>query len=166
MHKHILPLVLLLGLAAPLAHAQELGRAESTLSNAGTYYFLYEPGEATIQVSAIGAVRQPGLYEVAAATDLRRLLVLSGGPELAPQNARNDRRVTVQLLRQGSAQPVFSAGLDEAMARGSAPGLREGDVLLVEVLERERFNWRDAFTVVGGLSAIAFIVQTVVSVSN
>ena len=115
----------------------------------------------------MGALRQPGLYELGSNADLRQLLVLAGGPELAPQNARNSRTVNVQLLRAGLPAPVFQSDLATAMAgRGASTHLREGDVLIVEVIERERFNWRDAFTILGGLSAVAFMIQAISSASN
>lgn len=166
MRRLLLLITLFLPLALP-ATAQDFGRAENIESTSGTYFKHLLRGQASIQVSAVGALRQPGLYELGSNADLRQLLVLAGGPELAPQNARNSRTVNVQLLRMGLPTPVFEADLATAMAgRGASMPLREGDVLIVEVIERERFNWRDAFTVLGGLSAVAFMIQVIATTSN
>jgi hypothetical protein len=147
--------------------AQQLGRVDIITSNAGTYYYHVEPGEATVQVSAMGSVRQPGLYEVGVGTNLQKLLVLAGGPQLDPRTARVNRDVRITLFRHGSPRPVYSASLDETVAQGrSTPQLQEGDALMVEVVDRERFNWRDTFTVIGGLSTVVLIVRYVTDLSN
>lgn len=161
----LIPLLLLFVAFSPAAQAQEFGRAEQMSSNAAAYYYFYEQGQSTVQVSVIGAVRLPGLYEIATGTDVRRLLMLAGGPTLDTRDARRERTVTVQLLRAGEERPVFERPLSEAVT-GAAPQLIEGDALLVEVVDRERFNWRDTFTILGGLSAVAFMVQAVASLSD
>lgn len=156
----------LAALGATSVDAQQLGRVDLIDSNTGTYYFHVEPGEATIQVSAVGSVRQPGLYEVQHGTDLHRLLVLAGGPQLTPRSSNVSRDVRIKLYRHGSSHPVYSATLDEAMSTSGTPRLQEGDALMIEVIDRDRFNWRDAFTVVGGLTTVVLLVTRILDFSN
>ncbi|MEM8601433.1 MAG: SLBB domain-containing protein, partial [Bacteroidota bacterium] len=141
----------------------QYGRVERTNSNVRNYFFFTQPGEPTIQVYVVGAVVNPGLYEVGPGLDLGRLLALSGGPALTPQQAERRRTTTVKLFRPSSGnRPIFEEDLDDSLTDvRSYPLLREGDTLMVETVEKQRFGWRDLLAVGGALGGIAFFINAV-----
>lgn len=167
-------LLLLAGLAPALALAQptsaslpgggerpvtRIGQSEQTVSSAPGYYRHHLPGEATIQVQVEGNVVSPGLYEIADETDLRQLLALAGGPRVDARDRESERRVELRLIRPGTGM-VYGALLADAAANPSViPPLRHDDALLVDVVQRRRFNWRDAITVVGAIGTSALIYE-------
>lgn len=151
--------------AASAAHGQRFNRVEDTKSNVDAYFYHVQPGAATVQVYVLGTVQAPGFYEVSDGTHLGQLLALSGGPTLNARRESSDRKVTIKLYRPAGygERPLFEALLDEAVTRPSTyPVLRDGDVLVVEIVEKERFNWRDAFSIIGGVSALALAVERIV----
>lgn len=156
----LLALVLGTVLAAAPAAAQaegRIGRSERLRTSVPSYYFFHQPGEATIQVAVEGSVQNPGLYEVALGTDLGRLLALAGGPRLEPRERRTARTVEVRLFRPVEGMIYATTFQDFAVNTAAYPPLREGDRVLVEVIQRQGFAWQDVFTVAGGLSALAII---------
>lgn len=158
-------------LAAPLATAQagaaspsdvpvtRLGQSEQTRHNTAGYYYHHLPGEATIQVQVQGTVLYPGLYEIAAGTDLRRLLALAGGPRYDVRDRTSDRRVEVRLLRPNIGQVYGATLADAAVNPALIPPLRHDDALLIDVVERRRFGWQDAATLVGAVGTLGFLIQ-------
>ena len=89
------------------------------------YYKFSRPGDAVIQVTAVGGLPAPGIYELSVGTSLADLLALSGG--VTP-----DRRgaATVRLFREGDRTlEVDARGVFEENAQ-SIP-LRDGDVIEV-----------------------------------
>lgn len=156
----------LLGFTLPAAHAQVFNRVEETNSNSTAYYFHVEPGSATIETYVMGTVGAPGLYIVADGTDLGQLLALSGGPTLNVRDRNSRRTVQIRLYRPlaYSDRPVYASDLDRAVVQQEPyPILRNGDILTVEVVEHRRFSWRDAFTVVGGISAVAVALDRAIA---
>lgn len=142
------------------AVAQVVGRYEQTESNAGQYYYYVRPGSRTIQVNVIGAVGAPGLYEVSDDTSLGQLLALTGGPEMGPRQTRTRRTISIRLFRNssGAVEPVYASAIaEDSMYTPDYPALVEGDVLRVDVVERTRFNWRDALQIVTA-AASAYLV--------
>ena len=136
-----------------------IGQAEQTVTTAPGYYRHHMPGEATIQVQVSGNVVSPGLYEVADETDLRRLLALAGGPQVDIRNPDSDRRVELRLVRPERGL-VYGALLADAAANPSRiPPLCSDDALLVEVVDRRQFGWRDGLTVVGAIGTLAFALS-------
>lgn len=168
-------LALLAGLLPALALAQpvdpnyepdaspvtRIGRSEQTVSTAPGYYRHHLPGEATIQVQVEGGVVNPGLYEIADETDLRRLLALAGGPRVDVRDRESERRVELRLIRPERGL-IYGALLADAAANPAViPALRHDDALIVEVVERRRFGWRDAISVLGGAAAAALVYERV-----
>ena len=163
-------LALLAGLLPALALAQpvdpdyeppvtRIGQAEQVVNSAPGYYRHHMPGEATIQVQVEGTVVNPGLYEVADETDLRRLLALAGGPRLDVRDRQSDRRVELRLIRPGNGL-VYGALLADAAANPSViPALRHDDALLVDVVEKRRFGWQDAATILGAIGSAALAYE-------
>jgi len=136
-----------------------IGQSEQTVSNAPGYYRHHLPGEATIQVQVEGSVLSPGLYEIADETDLRKLLALAGGPQVPVRDVQSDRRVELRLIRPGVGL-VYGATLADAASNPDViPPLLHDDALLVEVIDKRRFGWQDAATVIGAAGTIAFLVQ-------
>lgn len=136
-----------------------LGQSELTESNAPGYYRHHIPGEATIQVQVEGAVVSPGLYEISDETDLRQLLALTGGPRVDVRDRQSDRRVELRLIRPGTGM-IYGALLADAAANPQViPTLRHDDALLVDVVDRRRFGWQDAATVIGAAGTVAFLFQ-------
>ncbi len=155
--------LLLIGLAlASAADAQplgRLGRSETMRSTAPGYYVYHQPGEATVQVAVEGAVRSPGLYEIALGTDLQRVLALAGGPAYDAREANVRQRVEVRLFRPEQGVIYQSQIQNVAAAPGATPELREGDSVLVDVIRRRQFGWQDAAGVIGALSGVAVLIS-------
>ena len=138
--------IVLLPVAVPPAQAQSVGRVEQTTSDAQAYYRYVQVGAPTVLVQVLGAVQAPGMYELSQGTDLGQLLALSGGPTMGPRFKSNPRSVTVRLFRPeaGNERPLFEADLEQALTRSSAyPELQDGDVMTIEVIDRQRIGWRD-----------------------
>ncbi len=55
---------------APQAYGQEFGRIDDTETNIDAFYYLVEPGVATIQLSVFGKVKNPGVYVLEDGTNL------------------------------------------------------------------------------------------------
>ncbi len=162
-------LVVLLLAAAPAfaQSAQPTQRFDEVRTNSGSYFFHVKPGEATMKVQVLGAVRAPGLYELGRGTSVSTLLALSGGPLLDVRQRNNKRTVTLRLWRSGHTQPYYETILEQAVARPeTSPAMQEGDVLMVEIEEKQKFGWRDAFTIVGGVGALAFAIESIVTISK
>jgi hypothetical protein len=139
-----------------------LGRAELTQTTSSTYFRFFTPGEATVQVHVEGAVQQPGLYEVGLGTNLGRVLALAGGPRYDVREPGRRRSVEVRLFRpHAGAEPIYATTLqDTATNTAVYPALCEGDMMLVDVVEKQGlFTWQTVATIAGGISAAAFLIQ-------
>ena len=146
------------------AQAQRFGQVEETESNIDSYYFYVQPGVATIEVMVMGTVRNPGLYRLSEETGLGQLLALSGGPVLDVRQRSRPRTAVVRLYRpQGQGEAlIYEAEFEEDVVTapdGRYPDLRDGDVMTVEVTERQRFVWRDLFTIANTVAVIALAVE-------
>lgn len=163
------------------AEAQRFSRIEDTQSNVA-YFYHAKPGEATVQVSVWGAVKQSGIYEVPDSTRLDKLLTMAGGAPLQiRQEGREPAEVNVYVYRPtsgrsggdnqpGTDQPdtdqsgmtqtlLFSSSMD-AMLEGdvSYPTFRDDDIVVIEVIEpRQRFTWRDALQVLTSVGTLTLV---------
>lgn len=155
----------LLALASPQAQAQEqrFGQVEETESNITSYYYYVQTGAATIEVKVLGTVRSPGLYLLSEGTNLGQLLALSGGPVLDVSQRSKPRTAIVRLYRpQASGQDLIYEGEFErnvVTESENYPDLQDGDVMTVEVTERQRLVWRDLFTIANTVALIALAVE-------
>lgn len=137
-------------------------RVEDTKTNTGTYFYYYlTPGTPTIRVQVLGSFRTPGLYEIEDGTDLSRLVALAGGPAPASQikDTRIDYSLSVVRPTSGGQQIVYEDSFERYVANTRAhPQLLDGDVLVMEMTQRQRFSWRDIASVVStvGVLALAF----------
>lgn len=149
-----------LGPVADGAWAQTL---TGGVQSEGTSYHLYaRPGQNTVQVLVLGSGIQAGLYEIGEGTDVAQLVALSGyGPGV--RRARDDRTVTIRLYRDNANRQrelVYDTSLNALVAeQGAYPTLRTGDILRVEVVDRERFSWRDGLQIFTAGAAIALTIE-------
>lgn len=120
------------------------------------------PGEATIQLWVISDTRS-GLYEVGESVSLGELVVLTGtGPGMT--TARERRRTDVKVYRgQGSTRDlVYDATLEEMVQEpGRYPALQSGDVVMMETHTSQRFQWRDALTIVSAVSTSILLIDRI-----
>lgn len=140
--------------------AQSLGRVESTESNSSDYYYYVQPGERTIQVNLIGAVRSPGLYEIGTNVTLGQILALAGGPTMNARQKRNKRTTEVRVIRDGRI--TYNVNIEEAETPYvDFGGLQEGDIVRVDVLESTPFGWRDGLQIVTATASLVLIVDRI-----
>lgn len=150
--------------------AQAFWRVEDTKTNANTYYYYYpNPGSATVRVHVLGAVRLPGMYEITESTDLGQLIALSGGPPMSahPSNTRVD--VALRVYRPGpdGQQIIFDDIFENTLANPAGyPVLLDGDVVVMDVTQRQRFSWRDATSLVGTIAVLALAAERVSRLSR
>ena len=150
-------------LAVPAVNAQaeegRIGRSELVVNTTPGYYVYHQPGEATIQIAVEGAVRNPGLYEVAVGTKLNRLLALTGGATYEGRTSDERQRVEVQLFRPSEGVVYRTTTSDVAADPDSYPALREGDTVIVDVVRKRGFSWRDGIAIAGSLSGVALLIS-------
>ena len=150
----------------PLATAQGgFGRVEDTNTNIDSYYYFVQPGSATVQVSAFGKLHNPGVYVLEEGANLALLLGLTGGVT-EPNQPDVKQTSTVKLFRStGSARSLaYEASFDEVMDQANnSPTLTEGDVVMLEVVQKRSLNWRDVFTVIGPILSTLLLVERLTS---
>ena len=153
-------------IAVPAANAQQgFGRVEDTQTNINAYYYFVTPGSATVQISAFGKLHHPGVYVLEEGANLALLLGLSGGPT-EPNQPDIKQTATVKLYRNtgGARSLAYEASFEEVMDQASAsPVLTEGDIVIVDVVQKRRMNWRDIFTVVGPLLSTLLLIERLTS---
>lgn len=131
----------------------------------GTSYHVFaRPGQNTVQVMVLGSGVQPGLYELGEGTDLSQLVALGGfGPGARQSN--NRRSITIELYRDNAAgqrERVYVSDFDDFLQRRTDyPVLQMGDVVRVEIVERERFSWRDALQVVTAAASLTLAIERI-----
>jgi hypothetical protein len=152
--------LVLIGLFAWPAQAQEFGRVNKIQADGTAYHVFAQAGEATIQVLVLGAVNA-GIYEVRVGTDLEQLIALTG-TSMTPGGAGESIKYTVRLFRDedGRRKLLYEAPLEKMLVSSAEyPALREGDVLMVEGISKARFGWRDALTILTSLTTVALLVE-------
>lgn len=135
------------------AQAQEFGRVVEAEGVA--YYRFTEPGQPTVRVLVMGA-EAPGIYELGAETKLDELLAITGGGGIASPTIHS----TVRLYREEGARRnlIYESPLRDMLTEPNEyPRLQEGDVLVVETVERRRLSWQDGITILSGLSSVVLI---------
>ena len=145
-----------------LAQSQPISQLEErSRTSAASYYNYVDPGQAPIRVNVWGAVRNPGLYNVPSDTHLSTLISLAGGPEIASRNQRERREILLCLSRdaEGRRQIIYETLLENEVLQGEEdPLLQEGDMLAVDIIQRQRFSWRDALPIVSTVASVAIAV--------
>ncbi len=156
---------LLVGFYAPV-HAQEgsLGRVEQTESTSNAYFTHVRPGAPTVQVQILGAVPLPGLYELTAGAKLGEALALAGGPTMGTRFRLNPRTVTVRLYRPAAnpTAPFYESELEANILRpGEHPVLEDGDIMTIEVVQRQSIGWRDIIALVNTVGLVALAIERI-----
>jgi hypothetical protein len=180
-----LVLCAIVALASPdrAAWGQEFGRIEDTQSNV-SYFFHAQPGQATVQVSLWGTVRQTGIYEIPVGTELNDLLSMAGGvPETARRKGQDAPTTYIRAYRltgtatneaaSGSSQDgsakiaegskerkrIFEGTLADVLTgEAQPPLLNEDDIIVVETVQPRRgFGWRDALSLASTLGTLTLL---------
>ena len=158
----------LIWMGASAGYAQSFDELEQSNYNRASVYSYAEPGDVTIQVNVWGAVSNPGRYIIPRGTEVGDLFTYAGGPSTGQQNWQQEQILTIRLSREKNDEHVviFEARMeDEVFAFEENPVLQEGDVLMVERYVREKFTWRDAFTIASGLSTTILLVERFISLA-
>ncbi len=147
--------LMIAGLAVPAAQAQ-FG-SELALSGV-SYRTYYTQGEATMQVFVISSAGGTAIYEIGTDTRLMELLTLAGFAP-PPENSSTVTRLTLTIIRPRLAnETIYSARIEDLVREPERhPALEEGDVLLIESYQREKFNWRTALSIVSSVSSILLL---------
>ena len=137
------------------------GRIEDTETNIDAFYYLVEPGAATIQISAFGDIINPGVYVLEDGANLALLLALGGGPVTSNQPDIKETTMVRMFRNTGNVRSLaYEASFEEVMDRAAnAPALSEGDIIILDVERKRRMNWRDVFTVIGPILSTLLLVE-------
>lgn len=138
---------------------------EDLETNINSYYYLVEPGAASVQISAFGELQHPGVYVLEEGSNLAFLLALGGGV-MSTSQPDVRQTVTVRLYRNsGSVRSLaYESSFDEVMDQAAtSPTLSEGDIVTVDVERQRRLNWRDIFTVIGPILSTLLLVERLTS---
>jgi hypothetical protein len=95
-------------------------------------------------------------------TNLGRVHALAGGPRYDVREPGRRREVEVRLFRpHAGMEPIYATTLQDTATNPAVyPALCEGDMMLVDVVEKQGlFTWQTVATIAGGLSAAAFLIQ-------
>jgi hypothetical protein len=151
-------LVLLLPCLHETASAQGLNDETMMQNNGRVANFRFaDPSELTIIVSLLGAVGQPGRYEISRSVDLMNLLALSGGWTDAADLS------DVHIGRMSGNMRVdlkLDLGDFEGISRASVP-LQHGDFIYVG--KKSSFN---ADKIITWVTAVAILATTYITVSD
>ncbi len=157
--RSILFIGLLLPLAGTAAQAQVVGRLGDVQASGVSYHTYARPGEATVQILVLGDVPS-GIYEIAAETRLDEFLALMGGA--GDTSPGVTRKVSVRLLRDGGAgrEVLYKAPMDDVLLYPDRhPDLLDGDILDIEVKQRERFGWRDGLQILTSATSLIILID-------
>ncbi len=59
---------------------------------------------------------------------------------------------------------AYEASFDEVMDRAAdSPTLSEGDIVIIDVEQKRKMNWRDIFTVIGPLLSTLLLIERLTS---
>lgn len=159
--------LVLFGLSATIANAQEIGRVETIQNTAQGYFTHYSPGDATVLVSVWGTVQGPGVYEVSQGTDLAQILSLAGGPAMGVVTEdRVERETTIRVYRTaaGVRELIFEGDPTETITQvGAYPELVDGDIIEVETTQRSKWTFRDTITAITAVATTAIAVERIIN---
>ncbi len=150
-----LAVLVISGLAVPTAQAQ-FG-SELALSGV-SYRTYYTQGEATMQIFVISSVGGTAIYEIGTDTRLMELAALAG---FSPP-VRNDRTVTrstLTIIRPRLAnETIYSARIEDLVREPERhPTLEEGDVILIDTVQKTRFTWREGVSIISGVTSVLLL---------
>ena len=167
MKRHQLALITLLPLAlfllpsgSALAQLDRQGISMSPQSASSNYRFA-EPNELTIVVSVIGAVRNPGRYEISLNVNMLDLVALAGGWS---ENADWTEVTLTRLVQSGagSERKDFYYDFDDlTKIKDSQLKLQQGDIIVVPTSSAVTFQ-----EILSYATALGVLITTVIAVSN
>ena len=138
------------------------GQIAKTETSVAPYFYFTERGAPTVRVELWGAVATPGLYDIRAGTDLRTLLSLAGGPNLADVGL-NKQRLDVIIVRgpDGARVPLEIFDVTE-IPYGQNPLLRSGDTVYIRSATKRRFTLRDGITIVASIVGLLLAIDRLI----
>lgn len=146
------------------AAAQFVASPQEVAATGTAYRVFVRPGEPIIRVQVLGDVGS-GIYDIGAATTISELIALAGGVPLSDASPTVTRTVTVRLFREhaGRRDLVYEATVADMIQQpGRYPVLQDGDVITVETQVRQRFNWREATSIVSAVASLTLLVLRVI----
>jgi hypothetical protein len=154
--------LLLIALPIESATAQAFGGATGQEAQGVSYHRFARPGEATVRVWVVSDTRS-GLYEIGESVSLGELLVLSGtGPGIITVRERRNTTVRVYRGDRSTRGMIYEASFEEMLQNpGAYPSLRTEDAVVVETRVRQRFQWRDALTIVSAASTTILLIDRI-----
>lgn len=146
--------------------SSELGR-----SSINRGYFNYtQPGDITISVNVWGNVRYPGLYVLKEGTDLKEVISYCGSSqENTLLSTRRTRDTIIQLSREnagGTREIIYERDIREIVNASDIPTMQEADVVMIQVIETERFYWRDLLPIASLGVATTNLILNVIRLNN
>ncbi|WP_263808682.1 hypothetical protein [Salinibacter sp.] len=161
-----LALCLMLGMGpvwvAEPASAQQQGGTGGMQAGGTAYYTFARPGQNTIEVLVLGGGRS-GIYEIGENINLGKLMALAGGG-----GGSGNAKVTVSLFRLdgGERTRVLRERLNALAERPQYPALQEGDLVRIEVRQREPFGWRDVLRITTAVTSLTFTVLRIFDIGQ
>lgn len=139
---------------------QTQGAARATTTN----FHFAEPNELTIIVSALGAVRSPGRYEISRKIDLLNLLALAGGTVEGAD--LSDVRIYRTIDVNGSVQrkEIRINLKDLASFQGEPFELQQGDLLFVN--RSEPVTVQEVMSYISTVAVTTLAIITIVRVTG
>lgn len=137
--------------------------------NRGGFFVYADPGDVTVTINVWGNVRFPGLYEVRRGTDLAEVISYCGSSEETTLlSNRRQRRTVVRLSREmdGTRGVVYEREMRDLVNASDIPVVQEGDVVLIDVIETERVNWRDLLPVAGIVIGAANLLISIIALNQ
>lgn len=144
------------------AWAQPGGGAGGMETGGTAYYTFARPGQNTIEVLVLGG-GQSGVYEIGENINLGKLMALAGGG-----GAGGNAKVTVNLFRlqDGKRTRVLKERLSTFATRPQYPPLQDGDVVRLEVRQRQQFGWRDVLSITTTVTSLALTILQVFDIGQ
>lgn len=151
--------LLITGAGFSVTNAQSLSDYEASGISFSRFV---RPGEASIQIWVISDNRS-GIYEIGDGINLGELIVLTGtGPGI--MTTRERRRTTIRVFRETGASRnlIYESSLEDMVREPSLyPDLNNGDVIMLETRVKQRFQWRDALSVISAASTTILLVDRI-----
>ncbi len=120
------------------------------------------PGEASIQVWLLSD-NTSSLAEIGESVSLGELIVLSGtGPGMVTSRERRRTNVRVFRSRGDTRDLIYDVSLEELIREPATnPDLQHGDVIMIETKSRQRFQWRDALSIISAASTTILLIDRI-----
>ena len=118
------------------------------------------PGRATMTVYLWGQVSTSGIWQVEENVDLIELLSAAGVPGIGTNQQETRQEIILHIYRRANEQrdEIYSRKMESVLEETQdVPDLQEGDVLVLEARERNRFSFSTLAQYVGTASTLALL---------